>query len=308
MKLHSTLIVFLLAVLVTAQDKKPEPKKDITAQINEAFAKQRAISRKMREAGTALEKHEDVVALKKAAKDAQDAHQKKLKEALGEVSRTSREASAEYQKILKGLLAKDKDVIATQKELAELKKKEDDLSFESYLTNVKLTHPKSPVVRALDNDPELKKMREEAQGKGIKGWNAYRKAREEKRASLAIAKPLLTKAKELREETDKTRKEIRAAETKLRKAKNQVENGDDEALKAARTKAREARGAYSKAYRSEEIQKLSRAAAQARMAVYKKVQELRKTDKTMTALKKEADEIRATINRLFAERRKKGSK
>jgi len=323
--LMCVLVVMLVSVTVLAQETEPvvaepvvvavEPapvtEATIKAKIDAIEKERNGLKAKLYEARKEIEKSPEVADLRKAASEADKTYQaKKVNDpALIAAKKTSRAAYAAYKAlVLENVKASDAGA-AIIKEISDLEEKRASLSLQAAIAELKLEHKDSPIARAMAADPVVQEFRTayyEAK-RGPARDKARKDYAEIKKATLAKmpeAQALIDEIQAAKKGMDEAENAAEAAEEKLDKLCDTVEDGDDQDIVAAKAKYSAASEAYEKAYRGGAIQAAREVRDNAKKALYEKAKVLMAQDNTIVALSNKIADLKKQIGELEDQARK----
>ena len=296
---------------LAAGEAKPQvdpPSLDVDAAKKELEAlgkKQGDLSRQLRAVRARIEKSDAVKELRQAVEQARKKYYDTGNSDPGVVAakKAESEASAAERAVVEKKVSENQEAAGLREAARASMSKIPDLRFQQELARFKLANRYSPAQRKLDEDAELKQMRQEAyakkerkeRGEAIKAYNAKRDA---KLATIPEAQTLQKEIDAAAAEIQKLEDEGRQAGQRILAIRREIERGKDPDRLAARKKVDEARKATRAAWETEEIKALRTAMNAASKALQTKVAELLKADEKGAALSAQAAEAKTKYDAL----------
>ncbi len=297
------LVILTCSLILASKGEPKKPKTSAKVQKLRGLQAQRGkLLQKQAEIRRQIEKSEATDDLREALKKAEKQYQETLKKLQAEAREKEKDAQENLQKIIAKKIADNKDVSTLKKNVAKWKERVAELQYLIELNRFQLNHRLSPVQRALENDPQLKKLYKDIFSRKPNASKIYHDARQAKLKSLPEAKKLLSEIEKAEKEREKTEQDIRKAEDQLRKLIRFIETGEDEDIQAARKQHSQARQDYFKVFSSEEIRKLQAKRSEASRNLQKKFQELIDNDKSLKKLQLEIRRVEDQIRAIEIER------
>ena len=287
-----------------AEPEEAEKPVDIGALKKEVKAlqnKQRGLDKKLRDIRGRIRKSGELAEEREAlARVEKEYKEKSAKDpAIVEAQAALKGAEDEVKKAIEDELAREGKYATAKKELLKLDEKKKDLEWQRRLAEFKLRDRSSPITRKLEDDVELRELRDlAAKTRGnSKEWKAYHKAREEKLATLPGAAQLLEQIKSAQTERQEVDKAYAAARNKPRELWQAVERGKSPAVVAAKEKRNEAYNAIRK-IQAEALADVTEARNSAARAYEIKVKELLEADKEGGAVIAELQDLKTKVDEL----------
>lgn len=293
-------LLTVIALLLFVDPSRADEPADIDAQIEVLRAEREKVTEAYNTAIRDLRQSEELRQLDTAIDEAERAFREAQRSntALDEARAAEAEAQAEFRRVVAERLAEHVEAKALMDEIAVLRDQINDHTYQVALARFQLDHEFSPVNRALGADPELIGLRERAETAAEADRAALvrelTQLREQKRAELDIAKPLLATVDESGAEVDRLVRVLRPLETKLTGIRSVIEKEEQGRL----TDAREA---VTQAMDAERLNELRAAHTAAVEAYNQRVDEML-ADPELTALKARHEELGNQIRDLQRQR------
>jgi hypothetical protein len=309
MRLPKLLVIILVAMLLCAslQAAKSKSKPIDPAVKAKIDALQKELSHadaQMYAAFRKLEKNDAIVALRKAALDADRAYQKgkETDATIVEAKSVYRKASAQYKSIVLKKLKASPAGAGLLKEKSALDNKRAAAGLRAAVAEVKLTDDDSPVVRAMDADPILaqyKRAYYDAVGDvRDKARADYEKLKKATLQDMVAARTLMAEIKTAKAEADAAEEAMDAVDDKLDDLRRGMAKSDDPELKAAKAKVKTAHDNYEKAYYGGAIKALRDKREASKAAIRTGIKKLIANDPALSALSARIDTLNVEIKKL----------
>jgi len=311
-------VLTVMAVCMPAPAQKSKSKPVVTAASKarcEIIAKElEEYEARLRAGRRAIEKSDEIIALRKAASDAEAAYQKgkTTDRAVLAAKEAIRDADREYHELLAKIIKSSPAGVALRKEQVALDNKRAACNLQLVIANIKLTHDDSPIVRALASDPILaqyKKAYYDAEGAArAEAKTEYEKLRAAALNDMFSVQQLRAEIKTATAGKAEAEKALEVIEDKLDKIEAAAAKSDDPELAAAKAKETAAQAAYQKAYYGGTMQALRDKREQSRAAIYAAIREAIAEDPVLAALSNKIHQLGIEYKKLGGRKRSKSSR